>query len=197
MAIQMWIESGRKFSLSDLKDELPNSQAVKQVAGMENELRQMHEELERLRVLRSSLLGEAAVVLGQLLTWVDESDAASDYTSSCPLGEIVNQARQWERVYERSKRLLADRKEPDGLKQACEMIDHMARLKAEYTLRDFPIDGIDVDNLRNNRITRIAMNEAAKRCDLSLGMDDSRRLADELNDMIEASKRLSHSYTDA
>jgi hypothetical protein len=49
----------------------------------------------------------AAVILGQLLTWVDESDQASDYASSCALGEIVNQARGWEREHQRRRRIEA------------------------------------------------------------------------------------------
>ena len=64
-------------------------------------------ENERLRKLRTSLLGDVAHIIGELLTWVDKSDEASDYASSCALGAIINEARSWERHFERAKRIEA------------------------------------------------------------------------------------------
>ena len=62
----------------------------------------------------------------------------------------------------------------------------MKPYEAEYHLRGFPLDGIDVENLRIGRITRIVMYEVLVRHKVHANVDDARMLADELNSMIEA-----------
>ena len=58
--------------------------------------------------------------------------------------------------------------------------------EAKHHLRRFPLDGIDVENLRIGRITRIVMYEVLVRHKVHGNMHDAMMLADELNDMIEA-----------
>ena len=62
----------------------------------------------------------------------------------------------------------------------------MKPYEAEYHLRRFPLDGIDVDNLRIGRITKLVMYEVLVRHKVHANVDDARMMADELNYMIEA-----------
>ena len=65
--------------------------------------------------------------------------------------------------------------------------------QAKYVLRGFPLNGLDVRNLQLGRITRIAMREVLTRVSQQhgiqcTGLAVSLRLADELNDLLEAAR---------
>ena len=66
----------------------------------------------------------------------------------------------------------------------------MTPYEAEYHLRGFPLDGLDLENLRIGRITRIVMYEVLVRHKVHANVDDAMMLADELNYMIEAARVL-------
>ena len=57
MGIQMWVESGTRFSLDDLKEALPHSRAVKQVEDLESEVNALKSKAEYERKLKSVLDG--------------------------------------------------------------------------------------------------------------------------------------------
>lgn len=66
----------------------------------------------------------------------------------------------------------------------------MDKHRAKYILQGFHPDGLEVMNLRAGRITTLVMQEALQRCNLVMSMQESRTLADTLNDMMEAAKLL-------
>jgi len=65
----------------------------------------------------------------------------------------------------------------------------MNKERISHVLRGFDPDGIDVQNLRLGRITRLVMREAMKRHGMILTRPtDDLRLAEELNDMLQAAR---------
>jgi hypothetical protein len=72
------------------------------ITETERQTIELRAEVARLQTL-VGFGASAATILSQLITWCDESDVASDYCSTSPLGDIIDQARQWEIAYRRHR----------------------------------------------------------------------------------------------